>query len=290
MSRADRPEALARLDGKVVVLTGATRGIGRAAAAELAGLGAMLVLPVRRPPDGERVAGEIAELGRSPRPEVVRMDLASQASIRSGTADILRRHDRIHVLVNNAGIITRRRELTADRLETQFAVNHLGPFLLTTLLLGALTAAAPSRIVTVSSGAHAGARLEFDDLMSGRRYDPTAVYGRSKLANILFTRELARRLEGTGVTANALHPGVIATRLLADYMGTPMAAGARLFGGSPEKGAETIVYLAASPDVEGVTGEYFERRRSVRASAAAYDDAIARRLWQESERLTNAVQ
>nr|MBA3659747.1 SDR family NAD(P)-dependent oxidoreductase [Gemmatimonadales bacterium] len=195
-------------------------------------------------------------------------------------------HPRIHVLINNAGIITRRRELTPDGLETQFAVNHLGPFLLTALLLDALRASAPSRVITVSSGAHAGARLDFDDLMGERRYDPTGAYSRSKLANILFTRELARRLAGSGVTANCLHPGVIATRLLSDYMGAPIGLAARLFGGSPGKGAETIVYLAASPDVAGTTAEYFERRKAVRPAAAAYDTDSARRLWEVSERLT----
>ncbi len=277
---------LDRLDGRVVVLTGASRGIGRAAADALSRLGATLVLPVRRTVDGERVAGEIEALGQSPRPDVVTMDLAVQASIRSGSAEILRGHPRIHVLINNAGIITRRRDLTPDGLETQFAVNHLGPFLLTALLLDALRRAAPSRVITVSSGAHAGARLDFDDLMGERRYDPTGAYSRSKLANILFTRELARRLAGTGVTANCLHPGVIATRLLSDYMGAPIGSAARLFGGSPAKGAETIVYLAASPAVAGTTGEYFERRKVVRPAAAAYDTDSARRLWEVSERLT----
>ena len=276
-----RGRPLASLDGIVAVVTGATRGIGQPAAERLAALGALVVLPARDVSKGEAVAEAIG--ARGGRAEVVRADLGSLASVRTAADEMARRHPRIGILVNNAGVITRRRELTGDGLERQFAVNHLAPFLLTLRLLDALRAGAPARIVNVSSGAHSGQRLDFDDLMSEREYRHDRVYGRTKLANILFTRELARRLEGSGVTANAVHPGVVATGLLADYMGMP--AGGRSFGATPERGAEPLVYLAASPEVAGVTGRYFDRCTETRSSAASYDDAAARRLWEESVRL-----
>lgn len=265
----------------VAVVTGATRGIGRPVAERLAGLGARVVLPLRDPAQGERVAEAIQQ--RNGLVDVVRADLSSMASVRSAADEIARRHPRIGLLINNAGVITRRREVTVDGLERQLAVNHLAPFLLTVRLLGALRAGAPARIVNVSSAAHSGQRLDFDDLMSEGEYRRDRVYGRTKLANILFTHELARRLEGSGVTANAVHPGVVATGLLSDYMGMP--AGRRSFGTTPERGAEPIVWLAASPEVAGVSGRYFDRCTETRSSVASYDDATARRLWEESERL-----
>jgi NAD(P)-dependent dehydrogenase (short-subunit alcohol dehydrogenase family) len=215
-------------------------------------------------------------------------DLSSQASVRTAAAEILDRWPRLHVLVNNAGVLLRKRELSVDGLELQLAVNHLGYFLLTNLLLGALKAGAPSRIVNVSSGAHQGGRIDFEALQSERRYNPIRVYSMTKLANILFTHELARRLEGTGVTANAVHPGVIATRLLANYLDVPMIGGtiARAFGGKPERGAETCIYLAASPAVAGISGGYFVNRQESRSSPASYDEATARKLWDVSARLT----
>lgn len=272
---------LADLAGVVAVVTGATRGIGRPVAERLAALGARVVLPVRDPAQGEQVAEAIQQ--RNGHAEVIRADLSSMASVRSAAEEIARRHPRIGLLINNAGVITRRREVTADGLERQFAVNHLAPFLLTVRLLGALRAGAPARIVNVSSGAHSGQRLDFDDLMSERDYRRDRVYSRTKLANILFTHELAQRLEGSGVTANAVHPGVVATGLLSDYMGMP--AGRRSFGSTPERGAEPIVYLAASPEVADISGRYFDRCTETRSSAASYDEAAARRLWEESERL-----
>jgi retinol dehydrogenase 14 len=273
--------------GRVCVVTGANRGIGRASAQALVELGANVLLVCRRQRDGEEASRAMASRGAEP-PEVVAADLSSQASIREAAARIRERHPELHVLVNNAGVFTHRRELTVDGLERQFAVNHLAYFFLTNLLLDRLKAGAPSRIVSVSSGAHAGAALDFDDLQGERSYDGNLAYSRSKLANILFTYELARRLQGTGVTANCLHPGVIATKLLADYMGVPMAGGAlaRTFGAKPEKGAETIVYLASSPEVEGVSGRYYVNKKPVASSRESYDEAAARRLWEASERLT----
>lgn len=278
------------LTGRVCVVTGASRGIGRATAEGLGGLGASLMLVCRRAEDGAEVAEGITSAGGR-RPEVVLCDFSSQASIRAAAAGILGRHSRLHVLINNAGVLLRTREVSVDGFEMQFAVNHLGYFLLTNLLLGALKAGAPSRIVNVSSGAHQGGRIDFDDLQSERRYEPIRVYSMTKLANILFTHELAVRLEGSGVTVNAVHPGVIATRLLASYLDVPMTGGtiARAFGGKPEHGAETIIYLAASPEVAGITGGYFVNRQEGRSSASSYDEGLARRLWDVSARLTGVV-
>ncbi|MEP6687795.1 MAG: SDR family oxidoreductase [Gemmatimonadales bacterium] len=280
--------SLADMTGRVCVVTGASRGIGRATAQGLAALGATLVLVCRRLEDGEEVARGIAAEYAAPPARVVEADLSSQRSVRDA-ADVIRSaYAQVHVLINNAGLIPKQRETTVDGLEVQFAVNHLAYFLLTNLLLDRLVESAPSRVVSVSSGAHQGGRLDFGDLQSERRYDPVRVYGRTKLANVLFTYELARRLMGTGVTANCLHPGVVATKLMADYMNVPLVGGAiaRTFGGSTDKGAETSVYLAASREVEGVTGGYFVGRRETRSSPASYDTALQQRLWEESARLT----
>jgi NAD(P)-dependent dehydrogenase (short-subunit alcohol dehydrogenase family) len=246
-----------------------------------------VILVCRRPSDGEEVSRGLARHAAEA-PEVVVADLSSQASIREAAARICERHPELHVLINNAGIFTRRRELTVDGLEMQFAVNHLAYFLLTNLLLDRLKAGSPSRIINVSSGAHSGAALDFDDLQGEQAYDGNQAYSRSKLTNILFTYELARQLQGTGVTSNCLHPGVIATRLLADYMGIPIAGAplARTFGAKPEKGAETIVYLASSPEVEGVSGKFYVNKKPVASSRQSYDEVAARRLWDLSERLT----
>jgi NAD(P)-dependent dehydrogenase (short-subunit alcohol dehydrogenase family) len=275
-----------QLNGRICVVTGANRGIGRATAEGLAALGGSLVLVCRRREDGEVVAREIAARGQ-PEARVVTADLSSQASIRQAATEIQGRFPRLDVLVNNAGVIPQRRQVTVDGLEMQFAVNHLAYFLLTNLLLPQLEAGDRSRIINVSSGVHSHAGLDFDDLQSERGYDPKEVYSRTKLANILFTYELARRLGGSGITVNTLTPGVVATRMLADYMGVPPARPLdRSFGASPEEGAETSIYLAASPEVEGVTGKYFVQKKPVASSRASYDAVAARRLWEISARLT----
>ena len=275
------------MSGRICVVTGATRGIGRATAEGLAQLGATVVLLARRPEDGAKVSREIAST--SPvSPVVLPADLSSQHSIREAAHELGRLHPHLHVLINNAGVFTWQREVTVDGIEMQFAVNHLAYFLLTNLLLDQLKAGAPSRIINVSSGAHAGSRIDFDDLQGLRSYHGSRAYGQSKLANILFTYELARRLAGSGITVNCLHPGVIATGLLAEYMGAPRVgrALASTFGAKPERGAQTSIYLATSPEVEGVTGKYFENRREVRSSRESYDEAAARRLWEVSESIT----
>jgi NAD(P)-dependent dehydrogenase (short-subunit alcohol dehydrogenase family) len=277
----------ADLAGRVCVVTGATRGIGRAVAEGLAQRGATVVLIARRPEEGAKVAQEIAARSLVP-PVVVTADLSSQQSVRKAAGELGRLYPRLHVLINNAGVFTRRREVTVDGVELQFAVNHLAYFLLANLLLDQLRAGSPSRIINVASAAHAGAHLDFEDLQGHQSYDGNRAYSQSKLANILFTYELARRLVGSGITVNCLHPGVIGTRLLADYMGLPLAgrALASTFGAKPERGAETIIYLATSPEAEDVTGRYFENKRPVRSSRESYDEATARRLWEISAGMT----
>jgi NAD(P)-dependent dehydrogenase (short-subunit alcohol dehydrogenase family) len=278
---------MGEMTGRVCVVTGASRGIGRATAEGLAQLGARVVMVCRRREDGEKVSREIRTKGGAA-PDIVTADLSSQASIRQAAAELKGRYSQLHVLINNAGVIPPRREVTVDGLEMQFAVNHLAYFLLTRLLLPELEAGAPSRIINVSSGAHTHASIDFDDLQAEHGYQPKQVYSRSKLANVLFTYELSRRLRGTRVTANCLNPGVVATRMLADYTGVPIVGGAlaRTFGATPEQGADTSIHLAVSAEVERVTGRYFERKRERRSSPESYDEAAARRLWEVSERLT----
>ena len=268
------------MNGKVVVVTGASSGIGAAAAAELADLGATVV-PVGR--DRRR----LEQVGAQVRGEPLQADFASLAQVRRLAGELLERHPRIDVLVNNAGLVTPRRELTEDGYEKTFAVNHLAPFLLTNLLLERLRASAPARVVTTSSGAHGGGRLDFDDLQGERSWSMMRAYGTSKLANILFTRGLAMRVDAAEVTANCLHPGVINTKL---GRGAGRLAGlawtlGRPFFRSPRRGAATIVYLATSEEGGEVTGGYYENSRPVGTSAAAEDIELADRLWRESERL-----
>jgi retinol dehydrogenase 12 len=277
----------AEMTGRICVVTGANRGIGRATAEGLAQLGAHVVMVCRRKEDGEKAAEQMAAKS-GVTPDVVIADLSSQSSVRQAAARIQDRHPHLHVLINNAGVIPQRREITVDGLEMQLAVNHLASFLLTNLLLPQLKAGAPSRIINVSSGAHAHATIDFDDLQVERDYQPKSVYSRSKLANILFTYELSRRLRGTGVTVNCLNPGIVATGMLADYVGVSRTrdASASSFGARPEEGAQTSIYLASSPEIEAVTGKYFERNQPIASSQASYDEAAARRLWEVSERLT----
>ena len=284
---AQPPPSLS-MEGKTCVVTGANRGIGRATAEGLAALGARVVLVARDGAAAETAAGEIRDTTGNPAVEAVTADLASQASIRRLSTTLLDRCPRLDVLVNNAGLVMRSRTMTVDGIETVFAVNHLAYFLLTNLLLDRLKASAPARIVNVSSEAHQGHRLDFDDLQLKRGWRPIKAYSLSKLANVMFTYELARRLAGTGVTSNCLHPGVIATKLLLDYLPLPSVTSpvTTAFAGTPARGAETPIYLAASPEVEGVTGEYFARRKPRKSTAYSHDTEAARRLWDESARLT----
>jgi NAD(P)-dependent dehydrogenase (short-subunit alcohol dehydrogenase family) len=279
------------MDGKVVLVTGGNTGIGKETAAALAGMGATVAFTSR---DASKGAATASELSQRTGAEVVclALDLASFASIRRFASDFLARYDRLDVLVNNAGLINGRRTETEDGFETTFGVNHLGHFLLTQLLLDRIKSSAPARIVNVSSDAHRSVRqgLDFDDLQATRGYSFMRAYGGSKLANIYFTRELARRLDGAGVTANAVHPGGVATGFgmdgdLPGLLGFGYSFFVRPFLRTPAKGAETSVYLASSPDVAGVTGKYFADCRESQPIPVALDDDAARRLWQVSEQL-----
>jgi len=279
--------------GKRVIVTGATGGIGLAAACELARRGARLSIVAR---SESRATAAVARIkaagGTGTEVEVHKADLSSQASIRRLAAEILSGHPKVDVLINNAGAIYASRQLTEDGLELTWAVNHLAPFLLTNLLLERIRASAPARIITTSSGAHHGAHVPFDDMNAERGYRGRGFgrYGETKLANILFTVELARRLEGTGVTANCFHPGFVASGFNRNNGGL-MAFGmslARPFARSPEKGADTLVWLADSAEVSAESGGYFANRRRSMPSAAAQDLAVARRLWEVSEEQTGA--
>jgi NAD(P)-dependent dehydrogenase (short-subunit alcohol dehydrogenase family) len=288
--------AMADMSGKVIVITGGNTGIGKEAAIELASRGARLAFTSRNEERGRAALQEIRDRSGSESVEVMPLDLASFRSIRSFAADVLDRVDKIDVLVNNAGLILHRRTETADGFEATFGINHLGHFLLTDLLLDRLRASAPARVVVVSSHAHKGARrgLDFDDLQSERRYQWQGVYNRSKLANIYFARELARRLDGTGVTVNALHPGFVRSDFgrdgdLGGIYGWGIKYVAAPFAISPERGARTTIYLASSPDVDGVTGGYFYKSKPTAPSKIAQDDDAARRLWDASEKLVASV-
>jgi NAD(P)-dependent dehydrogenase (short-subunit alcohol dehydrogenase family) len=275
------------MKGKVAVVTGATSGIGRATAKGLAGLGASLMLVGRSDDRLAEVTEDIVRsTGRSPM--VMNADLSSMAEVRRLAANIIERVPRLDVLINNAGTIVGRRRLTSEAMEYTFALDHLSPFLLTNLLLDRLRSSAPSRIVTVSSEAHFFGRMHFDDLMLEKGYAPFKAYGQAKLANVLFTYELARRLKGAGVTANCLNPGGVRTRFGNEASGLLRIGlvAMRPFELSAERGARTSIYLASSPEVADKTGLYFVRQRPRRSSAASYDRDAARRLWEISARLT----
>jgi NAD(P)-dependent dehydrogenase (short-subunit alcohol dehydrogenase family) len=278
--------------GKRVVLTGGTNGIGLAAAIELARRGADLTLVARNQARAAEAVRRISAVSTGSAPDVMLADLASQSSIRRLAGELLARYPRIQVLVNNAGAIYARRQMSTDGIELTWAVNHLAPFLLTTLLLDRLKASRPARIVTTSSGAHEGARIPFDDLNAERSWGGAGFtrYGETKLANVLFTAELARRLEGTGVTANAFHPGFVATGFNRNN-GLLMRLGmaiSRPFARSPQKGAESLVWLVDAEEASQLNGAYVFDRRSVPPSPAAQDLDAARRLWQVSEEQTRS--
>ena len=282
-------EAEEGVQDRVCLITGATSGIGKVTARELAKQGATVVVVGRNRQKAEATVDEIEVQSGNENVEYLLADLSSQQEIRGLAREFEARHDRLDVLVNNAGAVYAEYGETEDGIERTFAVNHLNYFLLTNLLLDVLEAGAPSRIVNVASGAHQGAELDFDDLGTKQSYGFMKAYGRSKLANVLFTYELARRLEGTGITANALHPGAVATSFGSNntvWYARPMLALFRLFATTPEKGAETSVYLASSPEVEGVSGKYYVNKRPVASSEASYDEVSAKGLWRISEELT----
>jgi retinol dehydrogenase 14 len=276
-----------QMAGKTVLVTGGSGGIGKATALGLAAMGAHLAITGRDRGRAEDAAREIRTTGGG-QLDVFVADLSSQSEVRRLADEVLQRLPRIHVLVNNVGGYWNTRHVTADKLERTFALNHLAPFLLTNLLLERLKQSAPSRVVTVASHAQAMGRIDFDDLQEERSYSGARAYNQSKLANVLFTYELARRMRATSVTANALHPGVVRTSFGA---GDP-ALVQRLFipfllhfMKSPAQGAATSIYLASAPDLEQVTGRYFANSKPTRSSKRSYDEAAATRLWQVSARL-----
>jgi NAD(P)-dependent dehydrogenase (short-subunit alcohol dehydrogenase family) len=279
------------IQGKVVVITGATSGIGQVAAQRLARMGARLVLVARDRARGPAMLAQLQALAPGIGHAVHYADLSRLAETKRVARDIAAAEPRIDVLINNAGAMFSNRVVTEDGLERTFALNHMSYFVLTAGLRARLLAAAPARVVNTASNAHRRGHLDFADLQSARNYRPLAAYATSKLCNILFTRELARRLKGQGVAANCFSPGFVATRF-GDESGGLRAIGirfAKLFAISPEKGAETLVYLAASPDAASVSGEFFYRCRRGTLTAEAQDDAIAQRLWLESDRIAGSA-
>lgn len=275
---------------KVCLVTGGTSGIGLETALALAKMGATVVVVGRNQAKTEAVVDQIKRDSGNDAVSFLIADFASQTSIRHLANAFLARHDRLDVLVNNAGLVVNDHVLTIDGVETTFAVNHLAPFLLTNLLLDRLKASAPSRIVTVSSGAQAMGQLNFDDLNGTKKFNGFRAYCQSKLANILFTYELAEQLKETGVTANCLHPGVISTSLGRNngdnFLFRTMILLSTPFALTSEQGALTNIYLASSPQVEGITGKYFIKRKAATSSKISYDKAVQKRLWEVSEELT----
>ena len=279
--------------GKVVLITGGTGGIGKATATGLATIGARVGITGRDLARAEQAAADIRTASGNPVVDAFAADLTSQAEVRRLARVVLDTYPRLDVLINNVGGFWAHRHPTADGLERTFALNHLAPFLLTNLLLNRLKASVPARVVTVSSGAQSMGRIDFDDLQGARNYSGQRAYNQSKLANIMFTNELARRLEGTGVTANSLHPGVVRTNFGAEdqaWFFTVISRVARPLLKTPAEGAQTPIYLVSSPDMAGVTGQFFVNRKPKTANKVAYDTDMAARLWQVSADLTSGHQ
>jgi retinol dehydrogenase 12 len=276
------------MQGKTVVITGATSGIGEVAALELAAKGARIVFIARDRNRGEATLAKLDAKAPGLSHKVHYADLSLVAEMKRVAAEIAASEPRIDVLINNAGAAFAQRQVTAEGFELTFALNHLSYFVVTAGLRERLLGSTPARIVSTSSTAHMGMKIDLNDLQTKNGYSSLKAYGRSKLENILFTRELARRLRGTGLTANCLHPGVVATRFGHESGGVlqPFLKALQIFAISPEKGAATIVYLASSPDVVNVTGEYFAKNKIAKTSAAAQDMSLAAALWAKTAELT----
>ncbi|XXT20055.1 SDR family oxidoreductase [Sorangium sp. So ce429] len=273
------------MNGKICVVTGGNTGIGKETARGLAQRGARVVLACRDTGKAEAARDDIARTTGSKDVEVMALDLASKASIRAFAEALRAKHDRLDVLVNNAGVWQSSRGTTRDGIEATFGVNHVGTWLLTQELLPLLKQSAPSRIVVLSSKLHSRGKMGWDDLQFERRkYSPGTAYNQSKLANVLFTKALARRLEGTGVTVNAVHPGMVATQLTRNFSEIAVKL-FKLFLLTPEQGAACPLHVATAPELAGVTGEYFEKSRIVPAATAALDEAAQERLWKLTEAL-----
>jgi len=279
------------MQGKVCIVTGANSGIGKATSLGLAQMGATVVMVCRDRTKGEEAQNEIKTKSGNDAIDLLLAELSSQDSIRQLVENFQQHYMQLDVLINNAGGVNLSRRDTVDGFEMTFAVNYLAPFLLTNLLLDKLKASAPARIVNVSSESHESGYIKMDDLQLEKKYRLMRAYGQSKLALVLFTYELARRLQGTGVTANCLHPGFVATNIGQSGVGRVGRSIVKLIfsslGISPEEGAKTSIYLASSPDIEGVTGKYFVKSIPVRSAPISYDESLQRQLWEESAKLVN---
>ena len=279
------------MQGKICLITGGTNGIGKSTARGLAQMGATVVIVGRDAHKTAEVVAEIRAASGNNTVDSLLADLSSQADVRRLADEFKSKYSHLHVLINNAGGVFMQRQLSVDGIEMTFALNHLAYFLLTHWLLGTIQASTPARIINVSSDAHAGGKIEFDNLQGEREYSPS-VYGNSKLANILFTMELAHRLEGTGVTVNALHPGFVSTGFGKNNPGILMKiirAVVPLIARSPEKGAETSIYLASSPEVETFSGKYLYDSKVIPTAPQATDMATAKKLWDVSAELVHLV-
>jgi len=279
-----------QMNGKVCLVTGGTNGIGKATAQALAQMGATVVIVGRDDQKTSRVVDEIRAASGNNKVISLLADLSSQKEVRRLADEFMSRYPHLHVLLNNAGGTFIARQLSVDGIEMTFALNHLAYFLLTNLLLDTMKASTPARVINVSSDAHSRGKIDFDNLQGERSYSSFGPYGNSKLANILFTTELARRLEGTGVTVNALHPGLTSTGfgqnnpgLLMKIMGAVIPLIAR----SPEKGAKTSIYLASSPEVQSITGKYFVDCKVTQPAPQAVDNAVAKKLWDVSAEMAH---
>jgi NAD(P)-dependent dehydrogenase (short-subunit alcohol dehydrogenase family) len=278
------------MQGKICLITGGTNGIGKSTALALAQQGATVVIVGRNAQKTAQVVDELRSATRNKNVDALLADLSSQQEVRRLAGEFKSKYAQLHVLLNNAGAMFWSRQVTVDGYEMTFALNHLAYFLLTYLLLDTLKASAPARIINVSSAAHQRGKIDFEDLQSERHYAGMEVYGNSKLANLLFTFELARRLEGTGVTVNALHPGFVNSGFAKNNTGLAFklfGAVGPLIGRSPEKGAETSIYLASSPEVQGVTGKYFSDSKVIPTAPQALDSAAAKKLWEVSAGLVS---
>ena len=275
------------MEGKTCIITGANSGIGKATAIELAKMNATLVLLCRDKERGESAQKEIIELTGNNNVDLILCDLSSQKEIRNFVAEFKRKYQDLHVLINNAGVMLSKKTQSVDGFEMNFAVNHLAPFLLTNLLLDMLKKSAPSRIVNVGSAAHRMGKIDFEDLQrENKKGRLMGLYGSSKLAMTLVSYELSRKLEGSNVTINVLHPGLINTNLGRDRSSTSQGFAKRFFK-TPEVGAETSIFLASSPEVEGITGKYYAKKKEKASSKESYNEEYAKKLWEISEKMTN---
>jgi retinol dehydrogenase 14 len=282
-----QPESLA-INDRICIVTGGNSGLGKATALGLARLGATVGIVCRDRERGTVAVEEIRAKSGKRNVDLFVADLSSMQSVRELALNLLGKYSKIHVLVNNAGVFLPKRIVTADGFESTFATNHLGHFLLTNLLLDTIKASAPSRIIIITSSGHKGARIDYENLMAEKKFRGSKAYGQSKLANVLFTYQLAKNLEGTGVTVNCLHPGGVRSNL-AKKAGPPYSTLMPIFGRlltSPEKAAKAAIYLATSPELEDVTGKYFSKGKEEKSSAESYDQASAERLWSVSAELT----